>query len=62
MRTIQKFDKWLLLLGFLIVAGIFTLAFVLYFKGGLCATDPIAYAINNNITIPIPQGFQIQVP
>lgn len=62
MRTLQKFDKWLLLLGFLIVVGMFTLTFVIYFKGGQCVLDPIKYAINNNITIPIPQGFQIQVP
>ena len=62
MRTLQKFDKWLLVLGFLIVIAIFTLTFVIYFKGGLCVTDPIAYAINNNITIPFPQGFLIQVP
>ncbi len=62
MRTLQKFDKLLLVLGFLIVIGIFTLSSVLYFKGGLCAIDPIAYAINNNITIPLPQGFQIRIP
>lgn len=55
MRTIQKFDKWLLLLGFLIVIGLFTLAFVIYYKGGMCVLDPIKYAINNNMTIPFSQ-------
>ena len=58
MRTLQKFDKLLLVLGFLIVVGMFTLAFVMYFRGGLCVTDPIRYMIDNNITIPLPQGIQ----
>ena len=52
MRTISLFDKILLFLGFLIVIGLFALAFVIYFKGGLCVINPIQYAINNNITIP----------
>jgi len=38
------------LLGFLLVIAIFALAIVLYFKGGLCAVDPIAYAVKNNLT------------
>ena len=50
MRIIKKFDKLLLLLGFLLVIAIFALAIVLYFKGGLCAVDPIKYAIENNLT------------
>ena len=62
MKTLQKFDKWLLLLGFLIVIGIFTLASVMYFKGGQCVIDPIGYAIKNNITIHLPQDIQVQVP
>ncbi len=40
MRIIKKFDKLLLLLGFLLVIAIFALAIVLYFKGGLCAVTP----------------------
>ena len=50
MRTIKNLDKLLLILGFLIVIAIFTLAIVIYFKGGICVLDPIAYAINNNLT------------
>ena len=50
MRTIKNLDKLLLLLGFLIVIAIFTLAVVIYFKDGICVIDPIAYAINNNLT------------
>ena len=50
MRTIKKFDKLLLLLGFLIVLGIFILSFVIYYKSGQCVIDPIKYAIENNIT------------
>jgi len=61
MRILEKFDKWLLLLGFLIVIGLFALAIVLYFKGGFCVADPLQYMINNNISIPA-QQFQVQVP
>lgn len=61
MRILNKFDKWLLILGFLIVIGIFTLAFVLYFKGGICVADPIKYIMQNNISIPYEQ-FQVQFP
>lgn len=55
MKTFSKFDKLLLILGFLIVIAIFTLAFVLLYKGGMCAVNPIKYAIEHNITIPNPQ-------
>ena len=57
MITLRSFDKWLLLLGFLIVLGIFTLAYVMFDKGGQCALDPIKYMIENNLTIP----SQIQI-
>jgi len=50
MKNINKFDKWLLLLGFLIVIGLFALAFVIFFKGGVCLADPIKYAISHNLT------------
>ncbi len=50
MRKINKFDILLLVLGFLIVIGIFALAFVIYFKSGQCAIDPCNYALENNIT------------
>ena len=50
MKTLQKFDKILLVLGFLIVIGLFILAFVLSFKGGLCAVDPCGYTQLNNIS------------
>lgn len=59
MREITLLDKLLLTLGFLIVLGIFTLAFVLYFKGGICALDPIQYAINHNLTTYNP--YQIPI-
>lgn len=55
MKEISRLDKILLVLGFLIVLGIFTLAFVMYFKGGLCVMNPIQYAMNHNITIYPPQ-------
>ncbi len=48
----NKFDKLLLVLGFLIVVGIFTLAYILYVEGGLCAINPIEYAISKNLTNP----------
>ena len=50
MREISKLDKLLLLLGLLIVIGLFTLAFVIYFKGGMCAVDPCGYTQLNNIS------------
>ncbi len=55
----NKFDILLLVLGFLIVVGIFTLAFVIYFKGGNCVVDPIKYMVENNITIPY--KYQVQI-
>jgi hypothetical protein len=50
MKEISKLDKFLLVLSFLIVVGIFTLAFVMYFKGGQCVINPCEYAVNNNIS------------
>jgi hypothetical protein len=50
MKILTKLDKWLLLLGFLIVLGLFTLAFVMAFKGGTCSLNPCAYALKNNIS------------
>jgi len=50
MRTITKFDKLLLILGFVLVIAIFTLAFIIYFKGGQCALNPCAYAQSRNIS------------
>ena len=55
----NKFDRLLLVLGFLIVVGIFTLAFVIYFKSGNCVVDPIKYMVENNITIPY--KYQVQI-
>lgn len=52
MKEITKFDKIILVLGFLIVIALFTLAYVVAFKGGQCVADPIAYIYSNNITIP----------
>ena len=50
MKTISKLDKLMLLMGLLIVIGIFTLAVVIYFKGGLCAFNPCEYIKANNIS------------
>jgi len=50
MKIINKFDKLLLVLGFLIVIGLFALAFVIYLKGGSCAMDPCKYIKLNNIS------------
>ncbi|KKK71289.1 hypothetical protein LCGC14_2915440, partial [marine sediment metagenome] len=50
MKIISKFDKALLVLGFLIVISLFTLTFVIYFRGGSCVIDPIKYAIEHNIS------------
>jgi hypothetical protein len=50
MRKITKFDKLLILLGFLTVIGLFTLAFVINFKGGQCAINPCKYIQANNIS------------
>lgn len=50
MKEISILDKLLLILAFLIVVGIFTLALVIYFKGGQCVINPCEYAINNNIS------------
>ncbi len=58
MRTIKKFDKLLLLLGFLLVIAIFVLAIVLYFKGGNCAVDPCEYIQLNNISCYNPYIIQ----
>ena len=52
MKELTKIDKLLLFLGFSIVIGLFTLAFVVYQSGGECVLDPIKYAIENNITNP----------
>ena len=59
MREISKIDKLLLFLGFAIVIGLFTLAFVIYFKSGQCVLNPCAYAQANNIScfnlvVPVP--------
>lgn len=51
MITLRTFDKLLLVLGFLIVIGLFTLAYVIFQDGGQCVLDPLNYAINKNITI-----------
>ena len=48
--NIKKFDNLLLFLGFAIVIGLFTLAFVVYQSGGECLLNPIKYAIENNLT------------
>lgn len=50
MKILSIFDKLLLILGFLIVIGIFVLAYVINFKGGICVLDPLSYAIENNLT------------
>jgi hypothetical protein len=50
MRELTKLDKILILLGFLIVLGIFTLAFVIAFKGGTCVLNPCDYATSKNIS------------
>lgn len=50
MREITKLDKILILLGFLIVIGIFALALVIYFKGGACVLNPCQYAQAHNIS------------
>lgn len=52
MKTFSKFDKLLLWIGFLLVVGIFTLAFVMLKKGGLCVSNPVSYMINHNISFP----------
>lgn len=52
MIQLKKFDKILLVLGILIVIGLFTLSYVLLVKGGQCAVDPIKYALENNLTNP----------
>ena len=41
MKSFSKLDKLMLLMGLLIVIGIFVHAFVLYFKGGICAVNPL---------------------
>jgi len=58
MRIIKKFDKLLLLLGFLLVIAIFALAIVLYFKGGICAFDPCEYIQLNNFSCYNPYIIQ----
>lgn len=50
MKEISTLDKFLLILGFLIVVGIFTLALVIYFKGEQCVINPCEYAVKNNIS------------
>ena len=50
MREINKLDKILLFLGFLIVIGLFTLAFVVYQSGGQCVLNPYEYILANNLT------------
>ncbi len=57
MRELTKLDKILIILGFLIVLGIFALAFVLAFKGGTCALNPCNYINSNNISCFQPIGF-----
>ncbi len=48
----NKFDNLLLFLGFLIVIGLFTLAFVVYQSGGECILNPYGYMIKHNMTNP----------
>jgi len=50
MKKISKFDKLLLLLGLLIVIGIFALTFVIYLRGGQCVINPCEYIKSNNIS------------
>lgn len=52
MREISRFEKLLLLMGFLLVIAIFLLAFVLMFKGGVCALNPVEYAVNKGLLAP----------
>lgn len=59
MRQISKLDKILLALGFLIMIGIYVLAFVVYSEGGQCVINPIDYAISKNITIVNPNLYQV---
>lgn len=47
MREISWFDKVLMVLGFLLVAGIFSLAFVMHSKGGQCVYDPCGFLDKN---------------
>ena len=51
MRQLTLFDKILMIGVFLIVIGIFTLAFVLHAQNGICAIDPIKYAVAHNISV-----------
>ena len=46
----NKIDKLLLLLGFLIVIGLFTLAFVIFYQSGNCVIHPCEYIRLNNIS------------
>jgi len=50
MKELSKLDKIIIILGFLIVLGIFTLAFVMAFKGGDCVYNPCNYINSNNIS------------
>ncbi len=57
MKELTKLDKILLLLGFLIVIGIFVLAFIIYSKGGDCVINPCGYALSKNISCLKIQGY-----
>lgn len=61
MRELTKLDKFLLLLGFLIVIGIFALAIVIYIEGGQCVIDPVNYAVSKHILIP-PESLKVSLP
>ncbi len=55
MKKLSIFDKLLMLGVFLIVVGLFTLAFVIKVKGGQCAINPCAYASAKNISCFVPK-------
>lgn len=50
MKEIRTFDKFILLLGFLIVIAIFILAYVIHSEGGQCAVKPCDYINKKNVT------------
>jgi len=50
MRTINKIDVIVIILGFLLVIAIFTLAYVLSGDNEQCALNPCNYAMSKNIS------------
>jgi len=50
MRTINKIDIVVMILGFLLVIAIFTLAYVLSGDNEQCALNPCNYAMSKNIS------------